>query len=80
MAAGLAEVTQETLTVTSQYRDFDELWTSMLAGVGPAGSYLTKLPQQGRDALRAAWFERLGAPPAAFELTASAWAARAIRN
>ena len=38
--AGLSQVTETTLRVTSTYEDFDELWTGFLAGVGPAGTYL----------------------------------------
>ena len=79
VAAGLDGVREGVLTVSSGYRDFDELWTSMLAGVGPVGSYCAALPDAGRDDLRSAWFELLGAPSGAFELTAKAWAGRAVR-
>lgn len=79
-AAGLAEVTETTLTVTSDYRDYDEVWTSMLAGVGPAGSYCAGLPEPQRAALRAAWFDGLGRPSGSITLRASAWAGRGVRT
>lgn len=77
--AGLDDVTETTLTVSSTYRAFDELWSSMVAGVGPAGAYCAGLPQPRREALRQAWFEGLGSPSGSFELRASAWAGRAVR-
>lgn len=76
--AGLAEVTEATLSVTSEYTDFDEVWATMLAGVGPAGSYCAALPPEPRQALRAAWFAGLGRPSGSLTLRASAWAARAV--
>lgn len=77
--AGLDQVSETTLTVSSSYRDFGELWTGLLAGIGPAGSYCVKLPEVGRLALREALFERLGSPSGAFRLTAVARAGRGVR-
>lgn len=78
-AAGLDEVSEGVLTVSSRYRDFDELWTSVLAGVGPIGSYCAGLPEPNRNAVKAGWFDLLGSPTGAFDLTAKAWAGRAVR-
>jgi SAM-dependent methyltransferase len=71
-AAGLLDVAESTLTVGSSYAGFDELWSGFLAGVGPAGSYCLSLPGDQRAALRAALFDRLGAPTGPFTLAATA--------
>lgn len=70
--AHLGDVTESTLTVRSTYRDFDELWVSLLAGVGPAGSYCVALPPAARRSLREALNERLGRPTGRFTLEAVA--------
>lgn len=78
--AHFADVAETTLTVTSSYRDFDELWSGLLAGVGPAGSYCVGLPAGRREVLRGALHERLGSPGGAFSLQAVARAARGTRR
>jgi SAM-dependent methyltransferase len=78
-AAGLAEVAETTLRVSSRYATFDELWDSFVSGVGPAGAYCAGLSPQRRAALRQTFFELLGEPAAAFTLGAVALAARAQR-
>lgn len=72
---GLADVTEQPLEVRSEYADFDELWTSFLQGVGPAGAHLARLPEPERERLRRAFLERLGSPTGAFTLRAVARAA-----
>lgn len=78
-AAGLCDVVESTLTVSSDYADFDELWAGFLAGVGPAGAYCVSLDDGGRSRLRAALFERLGAPTGSITLGAVALCAVALR-
>ena len=78
--AGLTQIEETTLTVASEYRDFDELWTSLLAGIGPAGSYCVGLPESTRHDLRSALYERLDSPSGAFRLEALARAARGVRE
>lgn len=75
-AAGLEDLVETTLTVTSAYSGFDELWSGYLAGIGPAGSYCVSLDDDQRAAVRRALFQRVGSPTGAFELTATARAAR----
>mgnify|MGYP003375063920 CR=1 FL=1 len=75
--AGLSQVDETTMSVASQYRDVDELWTSLLAGIGPAGAYAVALPEDTRADLRRALHEQLGSPAGPFTLTALARAARA---
>lgn len=78
--AHLDDVTESTMTVTSTYQDFDELWCGFLAGIGPSGSYCVRLPPTRREALRAALHERLGAPTGPFTLEAVARAGRGTRR
>lgn len=75
-SAGLEDVVETTLTVSSQYDSFDELWDSILAGIGPAGAYLVAKPPEDRAALREAMYERVGSPSQPFALRAVARAAR----
>lgn len=70
--AGLGDVREEVLTVETRYRDFEELWASVLGGVGPAGAYVTSLGEPERAALRDAYLERLGSPDGPFTLSATA--------
>jgi hypothetical protein len=70
--AGLTEIAETTLEVHSTYRDFDELWSSLLAGIGPAGSYCVSLSDEQRTALRDELFRRLNSPAGTFSLRAAA--------
>lgn len=74
--AGLEEVETTALDVSSSYRDFDELWSSFLAGVGPGGEYLASRPPGTRDAIRDEFRHRLGEPTGGFTLEARASALR----
>jgi SAM-dependent methyltransferase len=74
--SGLQQVETEALEVSSEYEDFDELWSSFSRGVGPAGQYLLTQPPERQDAIRAEYFSRIGEPPGSFTLPARAWAAR----
>jgi SAM-dependent methyltransferase len=71
-SAGMADVVESTLRVSSSYTDFDELWNGFLAGVGPAGAYVVSLPDDARQRLCAALFHRLGEPTGTFALGAVA--------
>ncbi len=77
--AGFEDVTESTLSVRALYQGFDDLWSGVLAGIGPAGSYCVSLPASHREAPRAALFHRLGAPSWAFTLDTVARAGRAVR-
>lgn len=70
--AGLHDVEESTLHVTSTYASFDELWDGFLAGVGPAGAYCVALSDEGRGRLRTELFHRVGSPAGAFTLGAVA--------
>jgi ubiquinone/menaquinone biosynthesis C-methylase UbiE len=71
-SAGMQDVSESTLQVSSTYADFDELWNGFLAGVGPAGAYCISLHATERDRLRAELLHRLGSPTGVFSLGAVA--------
>ena len=77
--AGLDDVTETTLAVSASYADFDDLWASLLTGIGPAGAYTVRLPVSRRETLRAALHDNLGKPSGAFTLDAVARAGRGRR-
>lgn len=77
--AGLADVEDAVLTVDSAYDDFDELWTTFLSGIGPAGAYTVRLPAKEQAGLRDELFSRLGRPAGPFALGAKARAVRGTR-
>ena len=73
---GLQGVETEALEVSSDYDDFDELWSSFSRGVGPAGQYLLGQPPERQEAIRAEYFTRVGEPSGGFTLAGRAWAVR----
>lgn len=70
--AGFLDVAETKLTVTSTYADYDELWAGFMKGVGPAGAFCVSLNDDDRTAVRTEMFRRLGSPPSAFTLGATA--------
>jgi SAM-dependent methyltransferase len=77
--ASLEDVRETTLSVSTTYDDYDDLWSGFLAGVGPAGSFCLSLDDERRTAVRARMFERLGSPDGAFTLGAVARCASGVR-
>src|SRR5262245_38850766 len=51
---GLRDVVDDTLSVSTQYRDFDELWASFQGAVGPVGAHASSLEGELRDEVREA--------------------------
>ncbi len=76
--AGLRDVVDESLTVSADYEDFDELWTSFLGAAGPVGAHAVSLDEQQAAAVSAALHRRVGSPDGPFTLTASAWYAAGV--
>ena len=74
--SGLQEVETEALEVSSEYEDFDELWSSFSRGVGPAGQYLLSQQPERQEAIRSEYFTRVGEPSGSFTLAGRAWAVR----
>jgi SAM-dependent methyltransferase len=71
--AGLRDVVDDSLTVSADYRDFDELWQSVLGASGPVGAHAASLDERAAAAVAGELHRRLGAPDGAFTLTARAW-------
>jgi len=75
-AAGLREVEQTALSVSRDHSYFEEWWEPFTHGVGPAGSYVSRLDAQQQVALRER--SRSMLPAGRFTVTARAWAARGV--
>jgi SAM-dependent methyltransferase len=70
-AAGLPSTETTTLTVNVPFRSFDEWWEPYTLGVGPAGTYVARLDDEQRAALRERCARRLSSEP--FAIQGSAW-------
>ena len=76
-AAGLRSVEVDEIVVPTVFRDVDDFWSPFLAGQFPAPAYVSSLPPDTREALRAAVVARLPvADDGSVPLTARAWAVR----
>jgi len=71
--AGAHDVVSTELTVRRRFATFEEWWEPFLLGVGPAGDHVQSLDAAGRERLRALCLSL--APPAPFEVAATAWVA-----
>jgi hypothetical protein len=71
--------TIELLEVDADYADFEDFWTALLGGVGPAGVWAAALEGEQREAARSELFRQLDEPDGPFTLTGRAWAARLMR-
>ena len=71
-SAGLQEVVDTTLHVSTRYESFDELWNGFLAGIGPAGVWCVACSDETRAAVREDLFRRVGSPAGPFTLNAMA--------
>jgi SAM-dependent methyltransferase len=66
----------ELLAIDADYVDFEDLWTALIGGAGPAGAWAASLDGEERATARAELFRQLGEPEGPFALTGRAWAAR----
>ncbi|HYN67532.1 MAG TPA: methyltransferase domain-containing protein [Ornithinibacter sp.] len=69
--AGLEDVDGGRVRVSTRFEDFDDYWEPFLEGQGPAGVYVSGLPDAARAALRDELASTMG--PGSFELKATAW-------
>ena len=76
--AGLDDVEEVLLDVTAHYTGFEELWDSLLEGIGPAGAYVVSLSPGTRERYRKALLDQVGRPAGEFTLPATARAARGV--
>ena len=75
--SGMGEVEATSLTVPTEFEDFDDYWLPFLGGQGPAAGYVASLDEAARDDLRAALERELAAgADGGIRLTARAWAVR----
>jgi SAM-dependent methyltransferase len=77
-ANGLEDVATGPLDVIAGYDSFDELWATLISGVGTAGSYTASLDDERRELFRDELRERLGNPSGSFRLAARAWGVRGL--
>ncbi len=73
---GLVDVEETTLTVTSRYINFEELWGTYLRGIGPIAPWMKQQSDESRAAIKAELFKLAGQPSDAFDLSATARSAR----
>jgi SAM-dependent methyltransferase len=71
--SGLREVDEQPLTIDMAFESFDDYWQPFLCGQGPAGAYVSSLPESSRQALES----RLRAD-AVLAMRARAWAVRGV--
>src|SRR5512146_2801093 len=79
-ADGFADVHTELIEAEASYTGYDEFWSALLGGAGPAGAWVASLDDEGRTAVRAEIHRQLGEPSGPFTLHAKAWATRATRT
>ena len=74
----LQDVTEEALTIRTQFRSFDDYWSPFLEKQGPAGAYVATLAPRDREQLRLRLRRRLlgDASDHPILLGARAWAVR----
>lgn len=70
---GLERVEVSAAVVSAAYEGFEELWSPLEGGVGPAGAYTASLSAPARHALKLQLRNRLGVTDGPFELSARAW-------
>ncbi|MGI8460561.1 MAG: class I SAM-dependent methyltransferase [Solirubrobacterales bacterium] len=73
-AAGLGSIRFGPLVVSASYTDFDDLWSPLPTGIGPAGAFCKSLDEDQQTRLRSEYRQRLEVGDAPFELTGRAWA------
>jgi ubiquinone/menaquinone biosynthesis C-methylase UbiE len=75
-AAGLTSIEEEALKASARFTSFDDWWEPFTFGIGPAGAYLHKLDERGREELRDRCERAF--PSAPFTVDTVAWAARGV--
>jgi SAM-dependent methyltransferase len=76
---GLTDVRTELLDVHAEYSGFDEFWSALADGAGPAGAWMKSLDEEQRGEAREEMYRQLDSPAGGFGLTGRAWATRATR-
>jgi len=75
---GLMQVERRSLTVRTDFADFEDYWQPLLGGQGPVGTYFANLAPDLKARIKEAAFDAYcsGAADGSRSLTASAWAVR----
>ncbi len=71
----LGEVEETTITVRSDYENFEELWSAYLTSIGPMGPWTVAQPDDVKAAIKKSLFNILGEPGGQISLSAEARAA-----
>lgn len=74
--AGLRDVAGEVLDVEREYSGYDEFWSALSGGAGPAGAWLQTLDDADKETVRHEVHRELGSPDGVFTLHARCNAAR----
>ncbi len=74
--AGLRDLRTGEIALDASYASFDDFWDPLAFGIGPAGGWLVKQPEERRAEIRGACFELLGRPGGGFSLPARVLAIR----
>ena len=74
--AELRDVAVETLEVESEYSGYEEFWSALSGGAGPAGAWLQTLDEDARETMRSSTHRELGSPGGPFALRGRCYAAR----
>ena len=70
-SAGLEDLTETVLTVHVPFESFEQWWEPYLFGVGPAGQYVGRLDDAGRERVRQECRRRV--PEGPFVVAADSW-------
>lgn len=76
---GFTDLRVELLETDASYSGFDEFWSALSGGAGPAGAWLATLEGETREAAQQQIRKQIGDPDGSFSLQAKAWGARATR-
>lgn len=76
--AGLAEVDITALVIPTVFTSFDDYWTPMLGGQGPAPSYVMSLNPEDRSLLKAGLRAHLADDEGKVTLMARAWGVKGV--
>jgi SAM-dependent methyltransferase len=78
--AGAAQVATSAITISTPFRDFDDLWMPFLGAQGPAPTYAMSLSEQDRGRFRERFLQTVPTgPDGSIELSARAWVVRGVR-
>jgi SAM-dependent methyltransferase len=69
----------ELLTISAEYSGFEDFWSSLGSGAGPAGQWALSLSDEQRAAAHDELYRQVGEPTGSFALNGTAWAARVTR-